>query len=1137
MRNYDVKNSIDVLTTGSFTGLPKIIKDTFVKPDPLSEDEIRSTLGMVNDFVLLKLISIEDIPTWLKHSKNVENAKLTLTVKDEYEIVLTLKGLDTSLPWHLITVKILIDHNNLKEDSRTILTPIQQSQLEYQAQQQLLPPHLKQYPPGIPAPEPPVNPNKKAKKSDIVALHKFLHNFCGSLILESLILQAQPLSEINWKGQLYLSQTPTSLTVHYWTSKGSPNFKDNYSSLGNSDQHTFTITLRSKVDAPLTEWKHGKMLETNPFFSKPVEDMFKVDPACINFENILLEVVRAHSVLILYTYRDIILKANRGQANFSPDQVKLFNEEGQVPYLTVDYGYKRSAKLTIDPRIGKINLTLVHDPERESIMTEVGRKLNENPENASNIMMELRFLMILDDIKSISTFCNLLPVNPITFKPGENNIFGNQVKRTLFLQFSSHSQYHLVFTATDRSVHCWIVIIELSPTTQKKTISCYKEIAINHLEEDNTDAEDIKPNFYQVPVPNISDLWDIQRLKSISQLGLDLAAYLKIGPLLTQGLAVLFNGADTNLKSFLPTLNNPANEAMFEFTPVHSSSLPSPVSGWDGAISVIQDSVNRKSVSFKIKLNYTKFPLAANPTNSTLMSLPNHWSIDVSGSYLTFTYFDLNDCWNSFVSDWSIFTHVASLTHQIYYLKWYSSFNIDINLYSCNSLVLLFQNKIHIGITWKPDSKIKTNGEYHLEFPTTSTHSRNPFTLTQPFLHAYLNRTKSLRGLIHIIRDTYQFVNGIDTHILEGKRKYSIIPRSENEIRFIYSNMFGFDLTLLKDNQIAFTYIHKIIDSDASAPKITTPAPWKPESIAPEARGTWVVSQQFKPETNKTYLDVVQCLPQLILQTIPPPNNGPSAVTTRQSGMITTSPENTFYLLLAMDWSFCNINILRFIGSWDNRETPKIEVKLDWANNSVSFKAADFKVELRLLNMCNWKATLERLPTSSAENFTNEEINSLCNQVEKQLNENKYDVIIAKGIVQLFLLPAVLIKMLIGSFELQNPQTGVSMSLKLTPLSPNFPAKVIEYVQDIGNFSLLFNLRCNDQKYVLPLTYNFFSQEISFQNNDNNNYPAIPAYITQPFEALRGNNGLSDPNLATKLQLFIQNFNPQTSETMVDADF
>ncbi|RKO87632.1 mediator complex, subunit Med14, partial [Blyttiomyces helicus] len=106
--NFDIPTAIDVLTTGKYQRMPSVIRKSMVPPAPLSPVEVKETLERLDDVIRMRLLCDEVLPLAMRKNMRIDQGCVTFTVKDEFELVLSLPGSDPTATWRVGDLKFLV---------------------------------------------------------------------------------------------------------------------------------------------------------------------------------------------------------------------------------------------------------------------------------------------------------------------------------------------------------------------------------------------------------------------------------------------------------------------------------------------------------------------------------------------------------------------------------------------------------------------------------------------------------------------------------------------------------------------------------------------------------------------------------------------------------------------------------------------------------------------------------------------------------------------------------------------------------------------------------------------------------------------------------------------------------------------
>ncbi|KNE59012.1 hypothetical protein AMAG_03363 [Allomyces macrogynus ATCC 38327] len=197
-RNFDVVTAIDVLSSGHYRALPKIMKTSLI-PEPLRDDEVAQTMAALNDMIRMRLVSMEcGVPAELLRDCRIDMGRVIFTVAHEFELTMTLPGgPDPNGPWHILDFRILDPNLALHEYQRQNLVHIGNSKLlaASGAGATQVPP---QPPPGSAAGSTAIVPAGPTVHFPLLEVYHFFHHFILTLRLEKLVDDGRTLELAYW---------------------------------------------------------------------------------------------------------------------------------------------------------------------------------------------------------------------------------------------------------------------------------------------------------------------------------------------------------------------------------------------------------------------------------------------------------------------------------------------------------------------------------------------------------------------------------------------------------------------------------------------------------------------------------------------------------------------------------------------------------------------------------------------------------------------------------------------------------------------------------------------------------------------------------------------------------------------------
>ncbi|CAG2112067.1 unnamed protein product, partial [Medioppia subpectinata] len=162
--SFQLPSAVEVLTLGTYSRLPTVIRDRIVPSDPITASDRKATLLRLNHIIQQRLVSTA-LPSQMKNLK-VESGRVVFHVEHEFELSLTLMGDIPSLPWRVLNVKILVEDKETG-GGKDLVHALQIMFLQHLVQSRLT-----------------------DNSRPLIDVYNLLHSFCLSLQLEVLQTQA-----------------------------------------------------------------------------------------------------------------------------------------------------------------------------------------------------------------------------------------------------------------------------------------------------------------------------------------------------------------------------------------------------------------------------------------------------------------------------------------------------------------------------------------------------------------------------------------------------------------------------------------------------------------------------------------------------------------------------------------------------------------------------------------------------------------------------------------------------------------------------------------------------------------------------------------------------------------------------------
>ncbi|KAG8987562.1 mediator complex subunit, partial [Tulasnella sp. 427] len=220
-RNADLMTALDILTTGTYQRLPTVIKETFRDYQPISDDEVISTLQTLNDAILFRLRFRDVIPVTMTDYR-VEDGRASFKVFGLFEVALTLTGPEESDYWYALDVRFLVaprgDDEEILRDYPSDPHPWLKSQIINSLNYQLVMNSDQQLDVGDGREV--LRRRRNASKVDtpLVRMHNSLQMLTMTYQLEILYQQAARMLRLDWRDVMTAAMDPyrKSFTVSYW---------------------------------------------------------------------------------------------------------------------------------------------------------------------------------------------------------------------------------------------------------------------------------------------------------------------------------------------------------------------------------------------------------------------------------------------------------------------------------------------------------------------------------------------------------------------------------------------------------------------------------------------------------------------------------------------------------------------------------------------------------------------------------------------------------------------------------------------------------------------------------------------------------------------------------------------------------
>ncbi|KAJ7755751.1 mediator complex subunit MED14-domain-containing protein [Mycena maculata] len=496
LRNHDLITSLDVLTTGSYHGLPTRIKKMIIPSTPLTDAEVVKTLTDMEDVIRYRLRMHEIIPVEMAQHR-IADGRVYFTVPNLFETSLCLRGGLKEDGWFFVHVEFLItvggDLTGIQDFPRTP-AGFMRRHITDEADNQLafyLPLPVDHVPPpGVTLPPRPQLPDG-AVDAPLVRVFNFLQMMSLSYQLEILWYQAERMRFLGWAEFLsvIMDDNRKSFTASYWlrpavpaNTFGRPRTK--LPLLGG----TLTISIveakaqpqtrgpaRSPKARVLAELQQRSKLGTfrpsdeveglqfevrwepakgalGAVISPEIPDGFLVvNAADLNFESLLNKVLKKHTheILAIFQYQ---LQRNQPRSVFSGPGIVSLTMDEQLEVLRVNLCADEVVLITLDSRSGRFNIRDTGDlaaAEKGPRFKTLSDKINEDPTVLFNVLIRLRLITITDLAEQKAVYLGLQSFRRRNFLQDEMAKLGSSARGAVYIQLTNFPTHYLVLVIND----------------------------------------------------------------------------------------------------------------------------------------------------------------------------------------------------------------------------------------------------------------------------------------------------------------------------------------------------------------------------------------------------------------------------------------------------------------------------------------------------------------------------------------------------------------------------------------------------------------------------------------------------------------------------------------------------------------
>lgn len=308
----DLVTAIDVLRTGTYTRLPKAIKDSTVPQDPMSDSEALDVMSQL-DMVLRERLACSELAPLGLYLTKIESGKAYFEASRLYNICLTTSGPADDDRWWLLEFSF-VDQVSASDNLDEILTEPYLDHI-YATSDSIL-----------------GQSSSDDARPALTRLHEFLEQESLQRQLHILHHQLENMARFNWGSHIRftLNVETRSLNVAYWTSQSMGETKKNEKVLLQGRlQLTLKTQERTGKDKILSEILSGSEAVSH---SSSIEVKWSTDDRIqsyltpeerdiqlrnLDVEELLLSTIQRHSMALMKFFQDQVISHKGLSADFS----------------------------------------------------------------------------------------------------------------------------------------------------------------------------------------------------------------------------------------------------------------------------------------------------------------------------------------------------------------------------------------------------------------------------------------------------------------------------------------------------------------------------------------------------------------------------------------------------------------------------------------------------------------------------------------------------------------------------------------------------------------------------------------------------------------------------------------------------
>ncbi|KAF7315273.1 Mediator of RNA polymerase II transcription subunit 14 [Mycena indigotica] len=879
LRNHDLLTSLDVLTTGSYHGLPTIIKKLVVPPSPLTDAEVLKTLAQMEEVLWYRLRLQEVIPIEMSNYR-IANGRVYFTIPRLFETSLCLRGALKDDGWFFVHVEFLItvggDLTGLQGtfyyQFPRIPPPYMKRHITDEADAQLAYylPLPDQIPPPIATPPRPKLP-EGVVDAPLVRVFNFLQMMSLSYQLEILWYQAERMRSLGWGEFLTVSMSDDrkSLSVSYWirpvpaASNSRPRTKippiggtltisiteiKPSRSQGPARSPTAEVLCQLQQQSKIGSLRPSDEVESLHFHVRwePAlgalgvnispnvpEGHLTIDASHLDFESLLNRVLRQHTHEILSHFKLLLQHGHRHSIFSAPGVVEIaVHEQNEV--LRVNLCADAVVLISLDSRSGRLGIRDTSDlasPEKEPHFKYLSAIINEEPPLLFGHLLRLRYQTITDLVMQKAVYLGLQCFKRRNFITNELGKLGPTTRGAVFVKLANFPTHYLVLVIDDIDFRYALI------STEVELDSPFSNLLMRDVAWLDIDRLRGQPR-----ISNASDAGfnlDVQLLRELYDYCCARVAYMKVeSQFKSLGIKAdyvdlapqdpLIPGLDhvqSSLARSVPGLLVKADEIL-SGAPAAEAAMPNirviALNWWSNTRSA--------QVITCVKLKYVQQPVGKSATSSSIIRFSKRIIYDTTTAVVSFVSEDVNTCVPEFLEEWARVSKMVVIAREVARMSKEKMWS-DVRLLSFDLQTVSFAYASDYIVAISCEDQVSTGGKFDLRFSRCgpAAEMTNPHDSAEPFLSNILRAGQgtlapSLHRLITCLRETLPIAIGLAEIQEKSQGKVDTFAKSAGWYRLLFVDArHALDFRLMSHHRIAILDgSHSVYGVPSSAPEDKT---------------------------------------------------------------------------------------------------------------------------------------------------------------------------------------------------------------------------------------------------------------------------------------------------------------------------